>query len=237
MFAFLVTALSRIALLFFMRNFLIFIGAIALIGGTYSKLISVRKAELSYALSPSRLQGEVINRCYPTTFHSPQEVRYVQSDGYRYYEVIAKPKFSTSTNSSDEFVANTYATVYIRTIKDACKWLNRHDLRSGRLKFMPKSAAIALAKLRYSEVINNCLDSLPKETNSIACTKQLEVAVNQPPNWASFQIDYLFPEDAAALSELGVKTDKVLIVKSIENLESQQKMQEDNVVKADLGAK
>lgn len=191
-------------------------------------LISVRKAELSYALPPTRLQGQVINRCYPTTFHSPQEVRYVQSeDGYRYYEAIAEPKFSTSTNSDDGFVTNTYATLYIRTTKDACKWLNRNDLRSGRLKFMPSKVAIALAKQRYAEVIKDCLSSLPSEAESIACTKQLEDAVNQPPNWDFPQIDYLFPEDATALNELGVKTDKVLVVKSTSDLESQKKLQKE----------
>ncbi len=191
-------------------------------------LISVRKAELSYALPPTRLQGQVINRCYPTTFHFPEEVRYVQSaDGYRYYEAIAEPKFSTSTNSDDEFVTNTYATLYIRTAKDTCKWLNRNDLRSGRLKFMPSKVALALASQRYSEIIKDCLDSLPTEFEPIACTKQLEDAVNQPPNWAFSQIDYLFPEDAEALNELGVKTDKVLVVKSIPDLESRKKLQKD----------
>lgn len=207
-----------------MQKLLISIGAIAIIGGTYSMLISVRKAELSYALPPTQLQGQVINRCYPTTFHFPEEVRYVQSaDGYRYYEAVAEPKFSIGTNSSDEFVSNTYATLYVRTIKDACKWLNRNDLRSGRLKFMPSKVAIALAKERYAEIIKDCLDSLPKEANSLACTKQLEDAVNQPPNWAFPQIDYLFPDDAEALNELGVRTDKVLVVESIPDLERRKK--------------
>lgn len=221
-----------------MQKLLISIGAIALIGGTYSMLISVRKTELSYALPPTRLQGEIINRCYPTTFHSPEEVRYVQSeDGYRYYEAIAEPKFSTSTNSSSEFVTNTYATLYIRTTKDGCKWLNRNDLRSGRLKFMPSKVAIALAKLRYSEVIKTCLDSLSKEAEPMVCTKQLEVAVNQPPNWAFPQIDYLFPDDAEALNELGVRTDKVLVVKSIQDLESRKKLHQHIKVGTNLGAK
>lgn len=207
-----------------MQKLLISIGAIAIIGGTYSMLISVRKAELSYALPPTRLQGQVINRCYPTTFHFPEEVRYVQSsDGYRYYEAVANPKFSIGTNSSDEFVSNTYATLYVRTIKDACKWLNRNDLQSGRLKFMPSKVAIALAKQKYAEIIKNCLDSLPTQVEPIACTKQLEDAVNQPPNWAFPQIDYLFPDDAEALNELGVKTDKVLVVESITDLERRKK--------------
>lgn len=215
-----------------MYKILIFIGlwtgATAMISSTYFILANTRKAELSYVLPLNPLKVTSVNRCYPTTFHSPEEVRYVQSeDGYRYYEAIAEPKFSTSTNSDAQFVTNTYATLYIRTTKDACKWLNRNDLRSGRLKFMPKSAAIALAKQRYAEIIKDCLSSLPSEAESIACTKQLEVAVNQPPNWDFPQIDYLFPEDAAALNELGVKTDKVLVVKSIEDLESQKKLQED----------
>lgn len=215
-----------------------YIGALTLICSTYSILSYARQSEQSYALSPNPLKGEALSRCYPTTFHSPEEVRYVQADAYQYYEAIAKPKFSTSTSSSDEFVSNTYATLYIRTIKDACKWLNRNDLSSGRLKFMPSKVAITLAKLRYSEIIKNCLgSSLPKEADSTTCTKQLEVAVNQPPNWASSQIDYLFPDDAAALNELGVRTDKVLVVKSTQDLKAQKKLQEDIVVKTDLGAK
>jgi hypothetical protein len=217
-----------------MHKLLIFtgasIGALTLICSTYSILSYARQSEQSYALLPDSLKGEAFNRCYPTTFHSPEEVRYVQSeDGYQYYEAIAKPKFSTSVSSSDEFVQNPYATLYIRTIKDGCKWLNRNDLRSGRLKFMPQSVAIALAKQKYSQIITSCLDSLPEPTEPIECTKQLEVAVNQPPNWAFDQIDYLFPDDEAALNELGVKTDKVLVVKSIEEVESKKKLQQHKI--------
>ena len=207
-----------------------FIGALTLICSTYSILSYARQSEQSYTLSPDPLQGEAFNRCYPSTFHSPQEVRYVRSeDGYQYYEAIAKPKFSTSVSSSDEFVQNPYATLYIRTTKNGCKWLNRNDLRSGRLKFMPQSVAIALAQQKYSQIITSCLDSLPKETEPIECTKQLEFAVNQPPNWAFDQVDYLFPDDAIALNELGVKTDKVLVVKSIEEVESKKKLQQHKI--------
>ena len=88
---------------------------------------------------------------------------------------------------------------------------------------MPSKVAISLASQRYSEIIKDCLDSLPAQADSIACTKQLEDAVNQPPDWAFPQIDYLFPEDAEALNELGVRTDKVLVVESIQNLEQRKK--------------
>jgi hypothetical protein len=207
-----------------------YIGALTLICSTYSILSYARQSEQSYTLSPDPLQGEAFNRCYPSTYHSPEEVRYVQSeDGYRYYEAISKARFLTTANSSNEFVANTHTTLYIRTMKDSCKWLNRNDLRSGRLKFMPESAAIALAKQKYSEIITSCLDSLPEAAEPIGCTEQLEVAVNQPPNWAFDQIDYLFPDDAIALNELGVKTDKVLVVKSIEEVESKKKLQKHKI--------
>ncbi len=201
------------------------IGALTLICSSYSILSYARQSEQSYALSPDPLKGKAFNRCYPTTFHSPEEVRYVQSeDGYQYYEAIAKARFLTTANSSKEFVANTHTTLYIRTIKDGCKWLNRNDLRSGRLKFMPQSVAIALAKQKYSEIITSCLDSLPEAAEPIECTQQLEVAVNQPPNWAFDQVDYLFPDDEAALNELGVSTDKVLVIKSIQDLDDQKKL-------------
>lgn len=149
-------------------------GATAMIISTYLILANARKAELSYILPLNSLLGNSIHRCYPTTYHSPEEVRVVQSeDGYQYYEAIAKARFLTTANSSDEFVENPYATLYIRTIKDACKWLNRNDLRSGRLKFMPQNVAIALAKQKYSQIITSCLDSLSEATEPIECTKQL----------------------------------------------------------------
>jgi len=202
------------------------IGALTLICSTYSILSYARQSEQSYTLSPDPLKGEAFNRCYPTTFHSPEEVRYVQSeDGHRYYEAIAKARFLTTANSSKEFVANTHTTLYIRTMKDGCKWLNRNDLRSGRLKFMPQSVAIALAKQKYSFIITSCLDSLPSEVEPIECTKQLEVAVNQPPNWVFDQVDYLFPDDAEALNELGISTNKVLVVQSIQDLDAKKKLQ------------
>lgn len=191
------------------------IGVSLLIGGAYSMLINVRKAEISYILAPNLLKKEAINRCYPTTFYSSEEVWYVEADEYRYYEVIAKARFPTST---------TFSTLYIRTSDNSCKWLNRNDFTSGRLKYMPSSIAIALAKLRYSQIIKNCLGSLDKQANSIVCTKQLEVAINRHPDWASPQIDYLFPDDAAALNKLGVKTNKVLVVESIQDLEYRKKI-------------
>lgn len=200
-----------------MRKFLTIVGAIALISGTYSLLVSVRKTELSYALPPDLSRQDALNRCYPTTFYSPEQVRYVQADEYQYYEIIAKGDFLTS-----ESFSNTFSTLYIRISNNRCKWLNRNDLTSGRLKFMPSTVAIALARLKYSEIIKNCSDSLPKKSDS-TCIKQLEDAVNQPPNWALPQVDYLFPDDAAALNELGVRTDKVLVVKSVQDLEKRKR--------------
>ena len=164
------------------------IGVSLLIGGAYSMLINVRKAEISYILAPNFLKKEAIN---------------------------AKARFPTST---------TFSTLYIRTSDNSCKWLNRNDFTSGRLKYMPSSVAIALAKLRYSQIIKNCLGSLDKQANSIVCTKQLDVAINRHPDWASPQIDYLFPDDAAALNKLGVKTNKVLVVESIQDLEYRKKI-------------
>lgn len=200
------------------------IGAIALISGTYSALISVRKAELSYILPPNLLKKEVIYRCFPTTFYPSSEVWYVQADKYRYYEVVAKARFPTST---------TFSTLYIVTGENTCKWLNRNDFTSGRLKYMPSAVAIALAKLRYSQIIKNCNGSLPENVNHTVCIKQLEDAINRPPNWASPQIDYLFPEDAIALNKLGVKTDKVLVVQSIQDLEYRKKRREHHNFKTD----
>lgn len=219
MFAFSAILLSKIVLRFFMQKLFISIGAtigaIALIGGMYSALINIRKAELSYVLPPNLVKGGAIDLCYPTTFYPSKEVWHVQADGYRYYEVIAKARFPTST---------TFYTLYILTGENTCKWLNRNDFSSGRLKYMPSTVAIALAKLRYSQIIqNNCNGSLPEGANLVRCTKQLEDAINQAPNWASPQIDYLFPEDAMALNKLGVKTNKVLVVESIQDFEYRKK--------------
>uniref|UniRef100_B8HZ11 Uncharacterized protein n=1 Tax=Cyanothece sp. (strain PCC 7425 / ATCC 29141) TaxID=395961 RepID=B8HZ11_CYAP4 len=188
------------------------IGTIIVLSGTYSILANVRKAEVSYALSPSPLQGEAMNSCYPTTFYSPQQVRYVDAgNGYRYYEAIAQPRFETS---------GPYATLYIRTSGQTCKWLNRNDLASGRLTFMPEPVAIALAKLQYSELLDQCRASLTQGSGFGSCTEQLESEINQPPDWTAAQINYLFPDDALALKELGIKTDRVLVVRSVQELEN-----------------
>jgi len=210
--------LYKTTLLFLMQKFLAAVGAVGLILSTYSTLANIRKAELSYALPSAFYQGKAISRCYPTTFDPPKEVQHVQTDNYQYYEVIAKGKFPTTDSST-----TTLSTLYFRVGVNTCKWLNRNDLVSGRLKFMPSQVAIALAKQRYSKVIKNCSDSLPKKTDSAICTKQLEDAINQPPNWASSQVDYLFPDDATALNELGTRTDKVLIVESIQDLKNRKK--------------
>jgi hypothetical protein len=74
-------------------------------------------------------------------------------------------------------------------------------------------------------VLNQCVAGLPKGTEAITCTQQLEQSINLPPDWESDKIDYLFPDDAQALNELGVQTDQVLIVKSINELEHRQKLE------------
>ncbi|MGA7953458.1 MAG: hypothetical protein WCA07_08040 [Gloeobacterales cyanobacterium] len=195
-------------------------GMVAIFVGTSVLLVNARKADLSYAIAPSPLQGEQVNRCYPTTFQSPNELRYAESDdGYRYYEAIAKFR-----GQSD---ASKYTTLYLRTKGDACKWLNRSDWQSGRLKFMPEPVAIALAKLRYGQVVKQCEGSLPKGGDPKDCIKQLEQAINQPTNWSAVQIDYLFPDDAEALKEMGVATNKVLVVESVQDLEQKKRLQQE----------
>jgi hypothetical protein len=195
-------------------------GIVALFVGTSVLLVNARRADLSYIIAPSALEGEQVNRCYPTTFHPPDELRYAESsDGYRYYEAIAKFRGQSDTDK--------YTTLYLRIKGDACKWLNRNDWQSGRLKFMPEPVAIALAKLRYGQVAKRCEGSLPEKSDPKVCVKQLEFAINQPTNWNAVQIDYLFPDDAAALKEMGVATDKVLVVESVQDLEQKKRIRQE----------
>ena len=196
-------------------------GLVALFVGSSVLLVNARRADQSYSIAPSLLQGEQINRCYPSTFSPPEDLRYADSDdGYRYYEAIAKFR-----GQSDD----KYMTLYLRTKDDACKWLNRNDWQSGRLQFMPEPVAIALAKLRYGQVVKQCESGLPKGGDPKVCIKQLEQAINQPTNWDAAQIDYLLPDDAAALKEMGVATDKVLVVDSVQEVEQKKRQRQQEV--------
>ena len=197
-------------------------GLVALFVGTSVLLVNARRADQSFMISPSPLQGEQVNRCYPTTFSPPEDLRYAESDdGYRYYEAIAKFR--------GQSVSDQYTTLYLRAKDDACKWLNRNDWQSGRLQFMPEPVAIDLAKLRYGQVVKKCESGLPKEGDPKVCIKQLELAINQPTNWDAAQIDYLLPDDAAALKEMGVATDKVLVVESVQDLEQKKRQRQQEV--------
>ena len=196
-------------------------GLVALFVGSSVLLVNARRADQSYSIAISPLQGEQINRCYPSTFSPPEDLRYADSDdGYRYYEAIAKFR-----GQSDD----KYTTLYLRTKDDACKWLNRNDWQSGRLQFMPEPMAIALAKLRYGQVVKKCEGGLSKDADPKVCIKQLEQAINQPTNWDAAQIDYLLPDDAAALKEMGVATDKVLVVDSVQDLEQKKRQRQEQL--------
>lgn len=187
-------------------------GAIAIAFGSYSVVSYARKFNYSYALAPNPLAGEAINRCYPTTYFPPEEVRFVDSKGSRYYEAVARPRQET---------ANDYQSLYIQTKGNACKWLNREDLSSGRLEFTPEQVAVALAKQNYARYLEQCVDIAPQAKDAQAdCIEQLEATINVSTNRQAQQTDFLFPDDAKALNELGIKTDKVLVVESIADLES-----------------
>lgn len=193
------------------------IAAIAILYSVHGVLSHARQVNNSYGLTPNSLSGEAMNLCYPSTFFPPEEVRFLDFEGGRYYEAIARPRQKTS---------NEYQSLYIQTQGTACKWLNRNNLASGRLEYMPESVAIALAKQSYGAYLDQCkkLSPQPREAQT-ACIQELEVTINVPPKWEAQQIDYLFPDDAKALNELGVRTDKVLVVESIQDLENRRKQQ------------
>lgn len=188
--------------------------AIAVVYGFYVVLSHARQANYSYALTPNSLAGESMNRCYPSTFFPPEEVRFLDFEGYRYYEAIARPR---------QELTNEHRTLYIQTQGDTCKWLNRNNLASGRLEFMPEPVAIALAKQSYAGYLARCQEMSPQPREAQQpCIRELEATINVPTNWEARKIDYLFPDDAKALNELGVRTDKVLVVESIEDLEGRK---------------
>lgn len=191
--------------------------AIAIMYGVYMLLSHARQGNDSYALTPNSLSGEAMNLCYPSTFFPPEEVRYIDSEGYRYYEAISRPRQKTS---------NEYQSLYIQTQGSACRWLNRNDLTGGRLQFMPEPVAIALAKQSYMAYLNQCqkLSPQPREAQPV-CIQELEATINVPPDWEAQQIDYLFPDDAKALNELGIATNNILVVDSVQDLENRRKQQ------------
>lgn len=193
------------------------VAAIAILYSVHETLSHARQENNSYGLTPNSLSGEAMNLCYPSTFFPPEEVWYLDFEGGRYYEAIARPRQKTS---------NEYQSLYIQTQGDTCKWLNRNDLASGRLRFMPEPVAVALAKQSYAAYLSQCEQmSRPNQDVQTACIQELEATINVPTNWGAQKIDYLFPDDAKALNELGVRTDKVLVVESIRDLEERRKLQ------------
>jgi hypothetical protein len=163
---------------------LLFVVGLILIPGCNSIQATVYKSANAEAKS-----DVPFSQCLGNEFKVQKQNSFKSKDGSTYWEIQAVP-------ISEDPARRVPQTFFFRTNRE-CKKIG--DFTISRLKFMPKDAAIGLAKLQHREALDNCAAIRGKAY----CIKELEKAYNAPDDVEN-QI-LIFPEDVEALRGLGIK--------------------------------
>lgn len=189
---------------------LIFITALLLSLVAYlflSKGSQLPKAQTLLASNQSELA------CYPKRYAKPQQLNKFPFGGVVYYEVQAVAK----TEPSDLFVE----ILYFSTSPKGCKWLNPDSQVGSRLLYMPKPVALHFAKLQYQPAFEQCLKQHAQNPHPKQhCIKTFEADINVPSELMSEANSFLYPEEVEILHQLGIKTDKALVITKPSDLDA-----------------
>lgn len=143
--------------------------------------------------------------CYPQRYGKPEQINKFPFGGIVYYEVQASLK--------DEIKDSLIEILYFKTSPKGCQWLNPEDQIGSRLLYMPKPVALHFAKLQYQPPFNRCLKQNAQNPNPKQhCVKIFEADINVPPELMAEENHFLYPEEVEVLNQLGIKTDKALVI-------------------------
>ena len=143
--------------------------------------------------------------CYPERYSKPDQLNKFSFNGAVYYEVHARLK--------EVAKESPFKIFYFRTKLGECKFLNPHDQIGSRLLYMPKPVALHFSKLQFQPAFERCLK---KNANSPEpkqrCIKLFEESINASSEETSEGTDFFYPEDVEVLNNMGIRTDKALVI-------------------------
>jgi hypothetical protein len=145
------------------------------------------------------------DKCYPSAFERPTEVKQSHLGSVTWWEVKAK----------SVRYKNSLSLLHFRTEDRKCKWSNRNR-PTFRLDYMPKSRAVDFAMQHYQPMLEAC-----KKVNSAQpsvdafCIKEMQNGLKE---------SRFFPEEVEALSALKIDVNAIenhQIISSSENIQSE----------------
>lgn len=150
--------------------------------------------------------------CYPDRYSKPDQLNKFTFDGAVYYEVHARLKDISKESPFEIF--------YFRIKLGECKFLNPNSQIGSRLLYVPKPVALHFSKLQFQSAFEDCLkQNVNKPDPKQHCIKSFEESINVPPEVTAEGTDFLYPEDAEVLNEMGIRTDKALVITKPSELE------------------
>ncbi len=150
--------------------------------------------------------------CYPDRYGKPKQLKKFAFNGAVYYEVYASSK-DESQASTFEPQDSPFAIFYFRTKLGECKFLNPHDQIGSRLLYMPEPVALHFSKLLFQSAFEDCLKQNANSPNPKQhCIKSFEESINVPAEVSSEGTDFFYPEDVEVLNNMGIRTDKALVI-------------------------
>lgn len=156
--------------------------------------------------------------CYPKRYAKPDQLSKYPFGGTIYYEVQAISK-GAPKNSSVQIL-------YFRTSPKGCEFLNGDSPVGSRLLYMPKPVALHFARLQYQPRFDRCLKQNSSTPDPKAhCVKIFEEAINVAPELLSEGYSFLYPEEVEVLNQIGIKTDKALVITKSSDLEKARRKQ------------
>lgn len=143
--------------------------------------------------------------CYPYRYSKPEKLNKFPFGGAVYYEIQARLK-----NVPQE---SSFEVLYFRTSLKRCELLNPDSQIGSRLLYMPKAVALHFSKLQFQPPFERCLKQNANSPDpKQRCIKIFEDFINVSQEVTSEGTDFLYPEDVEVLNEMGIRTDKALVI-------------------------
>ncbi len=156
--------------------------------------------------------------CYPNRYGKPEQINKFPFDRAVYYEIHARLK--------DEPKESPFEIIYLRTSLKECKLLNSDSQIGSRLLYVPKAVALHFSKLQFRPPFERCLKQNanapdPKQR----CIKVFEDLINVSQDVTSEGTDFLYPEDVEVLNQMGIRTDRALVITKPSEIEEIRRRQ------------
>lgn len=143
--------------------------------------------------------------CYPERYSKPEKLNKFPFGGAVYYEIHARLKKVPQESP--------FEILYFRTSFKECELLNPDSQIGSRLLYVPKAVALHFSKLQFQPPFERCLKQNANSPDpKQRCIKIFEDFINVSQEATSEGTDFLYPEDVEVLNQMGIRTDRALVI-------------------------